>query len=89
MISVVIFPELTIPVVLVSFFFSFLPDAGFWYVSEFFLVFNLGNKRGFGDLEDDEDDFLSSEKVFFTFFFLATEEYWFPVWKFVCSFCHI
>ena len=25
---------------------------------------NVGSKRGFGDLEDDEDDFFSSKKVF-------------------------
>lgn len=25
---------------------------------------NIGNKRGFGDLEDDEDDFFGSKKVF-------------------------
>lgn len=33
------------------------------YLFNAMFVKNVGNKRGFGDLEDDEDDFFGSKKV--------------------------
>lgn len=40
---------------------SFFPQNFFFF---FIFLENIGNKRGYGDPEDDEDDFFGSKKVF-------------------------
>lgn len=71
MILAVTFPGATIPGVQVSFIFFLLPVLFFSHIVRLFskymclpLSWNLGNKRSFGDLEDDEVDIFSSKKVY-------------------------